>query len=403
MDTARRLRDRLRSDAYRERYAKWRREWEALPDDDARWLDQPLMPPPSARLRVYATQSTHKTLTSLRQGSMIHIFDQDFERLSAEAFTSSYMTYTSTSPNYQILASLDIGRRQVELEGYELVQRSLEMAMVLRRRLETHPLLRKYFKVLRPADMVPENYRPSGLQGYYDRETGWSRMETAWETDEFALDPTRVTVQIAAVGMDGDTFKKHLMDAYDTQINKTSRNTVLFMVHIGTSRGAAAHLIEVLTRIAESLEEEHEDLNPAARKLYEGKVRALVDELPPLPNFSQFHRAFRDSPESKTREGDLRGATFLAYDGDLCEYLPLNGPVQKELERGREIVSAGFVTPYPPGFPVLVPGQILSPEILQYLEAIDVKEIHGYQADYGLRVFTEQALADYEAKSQTGA
>jgi arginine decarboxylase len=159
----------------------------------------------------------------------------------------------------------------------------------------------------------------------------------------------------------------------------------------------------VLTRIAESLEEEHEDLNPAARKLYEGKVRALVDELPPLPNFSQFHRAFRDSPESKTREGDLRGATFLAYDGDLCEYLPLNGPVQKELERGREIVSAGFVTPYPPGFPVLVPGQILSPEILQYLEAIDVKEIHGYQADYGLRVFTEQALADYEAKSQTGA
>ena len=72
------------------------------------------------RIRVYATQSTHKTLTALRQGSMIHVFDQDFQH-NEEAFHEAYMTHTSTSPNYQILASLDVGRRQVELEGFELV------------------------------------------------------------------------------------------------------------------------------------------------------------------------------------------------------------------------------------------------------------------------------------------
>ncbi len=221
MDAARRLRDRLRSPEYRRTYEGWRKQWDALPDDADRWLDHDLLPDPSqARVRVYVTQSTHKTLTALRQGSMIHVFDQDFEQRSAEAFSSAYMTYTSTSPNYQILASLDIGRRQVELEGYELVQRSLELAMTLRRRLSSHPLLRKYFRVLGPGDMVPEAFRPSGLRLYYDPETGWGRMEDAWNRDEFALEPTRVTLWIAGVGMDGDTFKNHLIDAHDTQITR---------------------------------------------------------------------------------------------------------------------------------------------------------------------------------------
>ena len=92
-------------------------------------------------MRVYATHSTHKTLTALRQGSMIHVYDQDFEHKVEDTFHEAYMTHTSTSPNYQILASLDVGRRQVELEGYELVQKQLELAMILREQIVNHPLL----------------------------------------------------------------------------------------------------------------------------------------------------------------------------------------------------------------------------------------------------------------------
>ena len=92
------------------------------PADDEALLDRQLLPGPGrARVRVYATQSTHKTLTSLRQGSMIHVFDQDFGHKVEESFHEAYMAHTSTSPNYQILASLDLGRRQVALEGSELV------------------------------------------------------------------------------------------------------------------------------------------------------------------------------------------------------------------------------------------------------------------------------------------
>ncbi len=48
--------------------------------------------------------------------------------------------------------------------------------------------------------------------------------------------------------------------------------------------------------------------------------------------------------------------------------------------------------PYPPGFPILVPGQVVSQEILDFMSALDVKEIHGYRPELGFRVFTEQAL-----------
>ena len=100
-----------------------------------------LLPDPArARVRVYSTQSTHKTLTSLRQGSMIHVTDQDFSQKAEETFHEAYMTHTSTSPNYQILASLDLGRRQAALEGFELVQKQLENAMRLRDAVELRQL-----------------------------------------------------------------------------------------------------------------------------------------------------------------------------------------------------------------------------------------------------------------------
>jgi arginine decarboxylase len=393
MATAKRLVDRFKSDEYRERHRTWRERFEREGGETfERRLEERLLPDPDrARVRVYATQSTHKTLTSLRQGSMIHIFDQDYEQHVAEAFTSAYMTFTSTSPNYQILASLDVGRRQVELEGYELVQRSIEMATTLRRKINGHPLLQKYFRVLGPHELVPAIHRPSGMAEYSDADGGWGPMERAWQEDDIVLDPTRLTLHVGLTGMDGDTFKNLLIDDYDTQINKTSRNTVLFMVHIGTGRGAAAHLIEVLCRIAEELDERLENQNLQDRHIHEQKVRALTEDLPPLPDFSRFHDRFR-APGSRTPEGDIRSASFLAYDTEACEYLPLDGTLQSEMERGREVVSAGFVTPYPPGFPVLVPGQVISEEILAYLKALDVKEIHGYRPEYGIRVFTEEAL-----------
>src|SRR5690242_15620289 len=106
-----------------------------------------------ARIRVYQTNSAHKSLSALRQGSMI-LVDDDFGEI-LEPFEEAFFTHTSTSPNLQIIASLDIARRQMELEGYDLTMRMTEHALQIRREVNYHPLISKYFRVLTPAEMIP--------------------------------------------------------------------------------------------------------------------------------------------------------------------------------------------------------------------------------------------------------
>ncbi|MDX1400557.1 MAG: ornithine decarboxylase, partial [Kiloniellales bacterium] len=331
MNAANILRKRLRSPEHAAAYEKQKKELEDA--DDEELLDTRLLPPPDAKVRVYATQSTHKTLTSLRQGSMIHINDQEFKGEVEQSFHEAYMTHTSTSPNYQIIASLDVGRRQVELEGFEFVQRQVEAGMSMRRAIATHPLLRKYFKVLTAGEMIPAEYRESGVQSYYDPEQGWTDIWECWAKDEFVLDATRVTLAVGGTGWDGDTFKnKILMDKYGIQINKTSRNTVLFMTNIGTTRSSVAYLIEVLVEVAKELDELHDDASKMERISFERKVKSLTEDVPPLPDFSRFHDAFRKADGTGTPEGDIRSAFFLAYEQENCDFLTLDGTLKEAME-----------------------------------------------------------------------
>jgi len=394
MFTAKKLFKKYRSEAYKKQYKEHLKnlsegEIPSLPD------------PAKVCIRVYSTQSTHKTLSSFRQGSMIHIWDEDFRKKSENTFLEAYMTHTSTSPNYQMLASLDVGRRQVEFEGYEMVEKSIELAMVLRAKINNNPQLNKYFDVLTVKNFIPDEFRESGLGEYYDIETGWNRMETAWEKDEFMLDPTKITLFIGRTGVDGDTFKnKYLMDQFNIQINKTSRNTVLFMTNIGTTRGSVAYLTNALLKISEQLDEEFRSLNSRESEINQQKINSLIHEVPPLPDFSYFHSSFRAVPN--VPGGNIREAYFMAYNEKKYEYIPLKDCVSV-MESGRELVASSFVIPYPPGFPVLVPGQVVSHEIINFMLALDVTEIHGYRADLGLRVFRESVLNRQKTATAMGA
>ena len=119
-------------------------------------------------------------------------------------------------------------------------------------------------------------------------------MEKAWRHDEFVRDPSRLTLLIGPSGIDGDTFKhSYLMDKYGIQVNKTSRNSVLFMTNIGTSRSSVAYLIEVLAKISEELDDELAQLGPLGR-------RARDRGWPPSP---PTRRRFRTSPGSPTGSG----------------------------------------------------------------------------------------------------
>ncbi len=393
MFVAQKLYDKYRSNSYREEYAD---HISNLKKDEL-----PRMPnPDEVRIRVYSTQSTHKTLSSFRQGSMIHIWDEDFRRKSENTFMEAYMTHTSTSPNYQMLASLDAGRRQVQFEGYELVEKSIEMAMVLRAKINDHPRLNKYFDVLTVSDFIPKEHRESGLSEYYSKNEGWNRMETAWEKDEFVLDPTKITLHIGRTGVDGDTFKnKYLMDKFNIQINKTSRNTVLFMTNIGTTRGSVTYLTNALLKIADELDKEFRSLSEKENKIRQNRIHSLTKDFPPLPDFSYFHHSFQAVPG--VPGGNIREAFFLAYNEENYEYLPIDQCLSAMEDR--TLVASSFIIPYPPGFPVLVPGQVVSEEIIRFLTALDVSEIHGYRADLGLRLFKENVLNRQKTVTSMGS
>jgi arginine decarboxylase len=89
----------------------------------------------------------------------------------------------------------------------------------------------------------------------------------------------------------------------------------------------------------------------------------------------------------------MRTAFFMAYDEAACEYVPLNGAeIDGRLAKGPDLVSANFVIPYPPGFPIMVPGQVLTQETIDFMRKLDVKEIHGYEAARGLKLIRPERL-----------
>ena len=91
----------------------------------------------------------------------------------------------------------------------------------------------------------------------------------------------------------------------------------------------------------------------------------------------------------------------MAYQEESCEFIRLASPeIDERLKNGPEMVSANFVIPYPPGFPIMVPGQVITTDVITFMRKLDVKEIHGYQAAQGLKLLKPSALAALAAKTR---
>lgn len=391
MISAERLEAMLDSPEYAAEYRQWRESMAGV--DRADWVDRRLLPDPAqARVRVYSTHSTHKSLSALRQASMVHVRDQDFKALTCDAFNEAFLTHTSTSPNQQLLASLDLARRQVDIEGFDMVRHVYNMALVFRHRVRKDRLISKWFRILDESDLVPDDYRSEGVSSYRQvRQGALAEWNEAWKSDQFVLDPTRVTLFIGKTGMNGYDFReKILMERYGIQINKTSINSVLLIFTIGVTWSSVHYLLDVLRRIAIDFDRDERTRGKDDRALHQRKVEEITADLPALPDFSEFDHAFR--PPGATNYGDMRAAFYAGYEESDREHVLL-GAAGRRLAAGKTLVSTTFVVPYPPGFPVLVPGQVVSKEILYFLAELDVKEIHGYNPDLGLSVFTEDAVA----------
>jgi len=84
--------------------------------------------------------------------------------------------------------------------------------------------------------------------------------------------------------------------------------------------------------------------------------------------------------------------------------LKLSSPeIDKRLKEGPELVSANFVIPYPPGFPIMVPGQVINKETIEFMRKLDVKEIHGFSAALGLKLLNPAAMQSSKPASKSAS
>ncbi|HSF48767.1 MAG TPA: aminotransferase class I/II-fold pyridoxal phosphate-dependent enzyme, partial [Burkholderiales bacterium] len=265
----------------------------------------------------YATQSTHKVLTAFSQASMIHVNDPSFNE---HLFRENFNMHTSTSPQYAMIASLDVGRKQALMEGYKLLSRTLKLATELREHINATGM----FRVLELDDLLPDEVKNDGIQ----------------------LDPTKVTVDISRCGYTVEELQNELFERYNIQVEKSTFNTLTLLLTIGTTRSKVSRLYDALMRIARE--------GRAPRRLY---------RTPEIPQFTHLN--------------------FLPRDAFYCggEIVPLLDEQDRINNSVNGRTSADQIVPYPPGIPVLVAGQLITPEIIQYLTGLlrsqKRVELHG--------------------------
>ncbi|PCO05478.1 ornithine decarboxylase [Microbulbifer flavimaris] len=293
----------------------------------------------------YVTQSTHKTLSAFSQASMIHVQDPDFDEFR---FRENLNMHASTSPQYAMIASLDVARKQAAMEGYGRLERSLQMVETLRRAVDQTGV----FRALTREDLIPAPLTSDGIR----------------------LDPTKVTIDISASGFTGKEMQIKLFDQYGIQVEKTTYNTVSVLVTLGSTESKLLRLVHAFKQLAQY----------PRRRLHATSPRRL-------PEF--------------TRLKCLPADAYFAATEELA--LMDNGVQAEKNLVGR--ISADEIVPYPPGIPVLVPGQEISAQIIQFLQQLlqgqNATEIHGliFRSDEPmLRVVREQSVQPGQREHEEG-
>ncbi len=281
----------------------------------------------------YATQSTHKTMSAFSQASMIHVNDPDFEE-KHDFFMENYNMHSSTSPQYPMIASLDVATKQMVMEGYTMLSRTLELSNYLKKAVNTL----KKFKVLELSDLISDELKD----------------------DNIRVDKTKLTIDISQSGYTSHQIEYLLLTKHNIQIEKTTFNTISVLITIGSTYSKVNRLFLAL-----------ENIESASGNTKESDATKYISD------FKMSLSAIKYRPR------------FAFYCDGIK--IPLRDAVGK--------VSNTMVTPYPPGIPLLVPGQEITEDIINALGMYrDYSvEIHGLY-DNLISVMTEEEEADLTRK-----
>lgn len=252
-------------------------------------------------------QSTHKILSALSQGSVVHLQSDLIDVTRVRKVVSLLQT---TSPNYLILSSLDAARRQAVLEGERILERVIRYAENARKRINQMKNISSFSR----KDIMARGYD---------------------------LDVTKLTVNVTRTGLSGHEIEDILAEKYKVQVDAADLFNLIAIMGIGSDKSDVDRLVDALADI------DHK---------YKGGAQNWVLQIPEL------------TTEMVMNPRDV----FLQQKS---KRVPLSKAVGQ--------ISAQTLTPYPPGIPVLIPGERITKEIVNYLADLSDKDIRvvGQEGD----------------------
>jgi len=274
-----------------------------------------------------SVQSIHKTLGAMTQASMLHIRGN---RVNSDRLNKALQLVQSTSPSYILLASLDAARQQMALHGKELMSRTLQLADEARTRISQIPGLSILEISPSSTNLTPPN--PTSLVGKGGILSPSPPRGGVGE--RFALDKTRLTVTVSGLGLTGFEAEE-ILDELGVTAEFASLQNLTFIISLGNTEADIEQLVQGFTTLANHrIKKEKNDL----------KLSKLVWD-----DFS-VGNSVRMSPRE----------AFFAESETL--------PIQETTER----ICAEIVCPYPPGIPMLMPGEVISQTDVEYLQQIQL-------------------------------
>ncbi|MCF8192818.1 MAG: arginine/lysine/ornithine decarboxylase [Candidatus Methylopumilus sp.] len=326
---------------------------------------------------VFSTQSTHKLLAGLSQASQILVQDAENNQLDRDIFNEAYLMHTSTSPQYSIVASIDVAAAMMEAPGgTALVEESLMEALDFRRamrKVDEEWGADWWFKVWGPDDLSEE--------GLEERDAWMLKANEAWhDFGDLAegfnmLDPIKATIITPGLDIKGNFSDKFGIPAaivtkylaeHGVIVEKTGLYSFFIMFTIGITKGRWNTMVAALQQFKDDY-----DKNQPLWKV-------LPEFIQKQPRYEKV--GLRDLCEQIHAVYKANDVAHLTTEMYLSNMVPAMKPADafakmahREIDRvaiddleGR--ITAVLLTPYPPGIPLLIPGEQFNKVIVDYLK-----------------------------------
>jgi arginine decarboxylase len=326
---------------------------------------------------VFSTQSTHKLLAGLSQASQILVQDAIGNQLDRDVFNEAYLMHTSTSPQYSIIASCDVAAAMMEAPGGTvLVEESIMEALDFRRamrKVDEEWGADWWFKVWGPDDLTEE--------GIEERDSWMLKAGEAWHgfgdlAEGFnMLDPIKATIITPGLDIHGDFSDKFGIPAaivtkylaeHGVIVEKTGLYSFFIMFTIGITKGRWNTMVAAL----QQFKDDYDKNQPLWKVLPEFAQKQPRYERMGLRDLcTQIHEVYKANDVARlTTEMYLSNMVPAMKPTDAFAKMAHREIDRVPIEELEGRITAVLLTPYPPGIPLLIPGERFNHVIINYLK-----------------------------------